>query len=69
LVDFLNFSLDGGDAETHYSSRGVKIFDRVAAMQEVLRSIKMSGTIEQNCPLLKLGAMTLKILAVKRWRL
>jgi len=33
LVDFLNFSLDGGDAETHYSSRGVKIFDRVAAMQ------------------------------------
>ncbi|CDN12755.1 moaA/nifB/pqqE family protein [Richelia intracellularis] len=27
LVDFLNFSLDGGDAETHDQSRGVKIFD------------------------------------------
>ncbi|KGF71592.1 MoaA [Neosynechococcus sphagnicola sy1] len=27
LVDFLNFSLDGSDAETHDQSRGVKIFD------------------------------------------
>lgn len=27
LVDFLNFSLDGPDAETHNQSRGVKIFD------------------------------------------
>jgi MoaA/NifB/PqqE/SkfB family radical SAM enzyme len=27
LIDFLNFSLDGGDAETHDQSRGVKIFD------------------------------------------
>jgi len=27
LVDFLNFSLDGADAETHDQSRGVKIFD------------------------------------------
>jgi len=27
LVDFLNFSLDGPDAETHNQSRGVKIFE------------------------------------------
>jgi MoaA/NifB/PqqE/SkfB family radical SAM enzyme len=27
LVDFLNFSLDGPDGETHNQSRGVKIFD------------------------------------------
>lgn len=27
LIDFLNFSLDGGDAITHDQSRGVKIFD------------------------------------------
>jgi MoaA/NifB/PqqE/SkfB family radical SAM enzyme len=27
LVDFLNFSLDGPDAEAHDQSRGVKIFD------------------------------------------
>jgi MoaA/NifB/PqqE/SkfB family radical SAM enzyme len=27
LVDFLNFSLDGADADTHDHSRGVKIFD------------------------------------------
>ena len=27
LVDFLNFSLDGPDAETHNQSRGVQIFD------------------------------------------
>jgi MoaA/NifB/PqqE/SkfB family radical SAM enzyme len=27
LVDFLNFSLDGADADTHDQSRGVKIFD------------------------------------------
>lgn len=27
LVDFLNFSLDGPDADTHDQSRGVKIFD------------------------------------------
>lgn len=29
LVDFLNFSLDGPDAETHDHSRGVKIFDNL----------------------------------------
>lgn len=29
LVDFLNFSLDGPDAETHDQSRGVKIFDNL----------------------------------------
>jgi MoaA/NifB/PqqE/SkfB family radical SAM enzyme len=27
LIDFLNFSLDGPDADTHDQSRGVKIFD------------------------------------------
>lgn len=27
LVDFLNFSLDGADSETHDQSRGVEIFD------------------------------------------
>ncbi|HEY9847182.1 MAG TPA: radical SAM protein, partial [Candidatus Caenarcaniphilales bacterium] len=27
VVDFLNFSLDGPDAETHNQSRGVRIFD------------------------------------------
>jgi MoaA/NifB/PqqE/SkfB family radical SAM enzyme len=29
LIDFLNFSLDGADAETHDQSRGVKIFDNL----------------------------------------
>ncbi|WP_299411042.1 radical SAM protein [Acaryochloris sp. IP29b_bin.148] len=29
LVDFLNFSLDGPDAETHDHSRGVRIFDNL----------------------------------------
>lgn len=36
LVDFLNFSLDGPDAETHDHSRGVKIFDNL------LESVKLA---------------------------
>ncbi len=40
LVDFLNFSLDGGDAETHDQSRGVKIFDTLV---ESVRIAKFLG--------------------------
>jgi MoaA/NifB/PqqE/SkfB family radical SAM enzyme len=40
LVDFLNFSLDGGDAETHDQSRGVKIFDTLV---ESVRIAKLLG--------------------------
>lgn len=36
LVDFLNFSLDGPDAETHDQSRGVKIFDNL------VKSVKLA---------------------------
>jgi len=35
LVDFLNFSLDGPDAETHDQSRGVKIFDNLVESVEL----------------------------------
>ncbi|MGB7416752.1 MAG: radical SAM protein, partial [Thermosynechococcaceae cyanobacterium] len=35
LVDFLNFSLDGGDAETHDQSRGVQIFDTLVESVKV----------------------------------
>jgi MoaA/NifB/PqqE/SkfB family radical SAM enzyme len=36
LVDFLNFSLDGPDAESHDQSRGVQIFDTL------IESVKMA---------------------------
>jgi MoaA/NifB/PqqE/SkfB family radical SAM enzyme len=39
LVDFLNFSLDGGDAETHNQSRGVKIFDTLVESVELAHSL------------------------------
>ena len=34
LVDLLTFSLDGADAETHDSSRGVKIFETLLLQEE-----------------------------------
>ncbi|EKQ68309.1 putative Fe-S oxidoreductase [Leptolyngbyaceae cyanobacterium JSC-12] len=39
LVDFLNFSLDGPDAETHNQSRGVKIFDTLVESVELALSL------------------------------
>ncbi|MBF2026013.1 MAG: radical SAM protein [Oscillatoriales cyanobacterium C42_A2020_001] len=39
LVDFLNFSLDGPDAETHNQSRGVKIFDTLVESVEIALSL------------------------------
>jgi MoaA/NifB/PqqE/SkfB family radical SAM enzyme len=39
LVDFLNFSLDGGDAETHDQSRGVRIFDTLVKSVELAHSL------------------------------
>jgi MoaA/NifB/PqqE/SkfB family radical SAM enzyme len=39
LVDFLNFSLDGGDAETHDHSRGVKIFDTLVESVKIALSL------------------------------
>ncbi|HEY9627974.1 MAG TPA: radical SAM protein [Coleofasciculaceae cyanobacterium] len=39
LVDFLNFSLDGGDADTHDQSRGVKIFDTLVESVEIALSL------------------------------
>jgi MoaA/NifB/PqqE/SkfB family radical SAM enzyme len=39
LVDFLNFSLDGPDAETHDQSRGVQIFDTLVKSVEVAQSL------------------------------
>jgi MoaA/NifB/PqqE/SkfB family radical SAM enzyme len=39
LVDFLNFSLDGGDAETHDQSRGVKIFDTLVESVKLALSL------------------------------
>jgi MoaA/NifB/PqqE/SkfB family radical SAM enzyme len=39
LVDFLNFSLDGGDAETHDQSRGVQIFDTLVKSVELAHSL------------------------------
>jgi MoaA/NifB/PqqE/SkfB family radical SAM enzyme len=39
LVDFLNFSLDGADAETHDQSRGVKIFDNLVESVRLARSL------------------------------
>jgi MoaA/NifB/PqqE/SkfB family radical SAM enzyme len=38
-VDFLNFSLDGGDAETHDQSRGVKIFDNLVESVKLAQSL------------------------------
>lgn len=38
-VDFLNFSLDGADAETHDHSRGVKIFDTLVESVGVALSL------------------------------
>ncbi|CCH65130.1 moaA/nifB/pqqE family protein [Richelia intracellularis HM01] len=40
LVDFLNFSLDGADAETHDQSRGVKIFDTLLESVQIAKSLK-----------------------------
>lgn len=39
LVDFLNFSLDGADAETHDQSRGVKIFDTLVESVKLAKSL------------------------------
>jgi MoaA/NifB/PqqE/SkfB family radical SAM enzyme len=39
LVDFLNFSLDGPDAETHDQSRGVNIFDNL--VESVKLAVKL----------------------------
>lgn len=39
LVDFLNFSLDGADAETHDRSRGVKIFDTLVESVKLAHSL------------------------------
>lgn len=39
LVDFLNFSLDGADAETHDQSRGVKIFDTLVESVELAHTL------------------------------
>lgn len=39
LVDFLNFSLDGADAETHDHSRGVKIFDTLVESVKIAKDL------------------------------
>ncbi len=39
LIDFLNFSLDGADAETHNQSRGVQIFDTLVESVELAQSL------------------------------
>ncbi len=39
IVDFLNFSLDGADADTHDHSRGVKIFDTLVESVELALSL------------------------------
>lgn len=39
LVDFLNFSLDGPDAETHDHSRGVQIFDTLVESVNIAKSL------------------------------
>jgi MoaA/NifB/PqqE/SkfB family radical SAM enzyme len=39
LVDYLNFSLDGGDAETHNQSRGVAIFDTLVESVALAKSL------------------------------
>ncbi len=39
LVDFLNFSLDGADAETHDQSRGVKIFETLVESVKLAHSL------------------------------
>ena len=39
LVDFLNFSLDGGDAETHNQSRGVAIFDTLVESVQLAKEL------------------------------
>ncbi|MBD3881508.1 radical SAM protein [Phormidium tenue FACHB-886] len=39
LVDFLNFSLDGADAETHDHSRGTKIFDTLVESVKIALSL------------------------------
>jgi MoaA/NifB/PqqE/SkfB family radical SAM enzyme len=42
LVDFLNFSLDGGDAETHDQSRGVRIFETL------VESVALAHSLGEN---------------------
>ncbi len=39
LVDFLNFSLDGADAETHDHSRGVKIFETLVESVKIAKDL------------------------------
>jgi MoaA/NifB/PqqE/SkfB family radical SAM enzyme len=39
LVDFLNFSLDGPDAESHDQSRGVQIFDTLVESVKIAQSL------------------------------
>jgi len=39
LVDFLNFSLDGADADTHNQSRGVAIFDTLVESVKLAREL------------------------------
>ncbi len=38
-VDFLNFSLDGADSDTHDQSRGVKIFDTLVESVKLAKSL------------------------------
>lgn len=39
MIDFLNFSLDGPDSDTHDQSRGVKIFDTLVESVELALSL------------------------------
>jgi len=39
LIDFLNFSLDGPDAQSHNQSRGVAIFDNLVESVKLARSL------------------------------
>ncbi len=39
LVDFLNFSLDGPDADAHDQSRGVKIFETLVESTQIAHSL------------------------------
>lgn len=71
-VDFLNFSLDGADADTHDQSRGVKIFDTlvesVAIAQELGESPVLNHTVTaQNYHQIEQVAALGKQLKVRVW--
>lgn len=71
-VDFLNFSLDGPDADTHDQSRGVKIFDTlvesVAIAQELGESPVLNHTVTaQNYHQIDQVAALGKQLNVRVW--